>query len=200
MEAMPAPVDEPESETAAAGFDMPVAEWRALFDRLADGHADALEQLYDVGAGRLYGFAVWACGSAEDASDIVADVFLKIAEHGDRLRRVRDPRAWLLTVTRRLAIDLARRRQRRPTAPLDAAALLTAPAADPDRHLDAERATALLAALPVRQREVVYLRHFTECTFSTIAKITGVPTFTAASRYRLALRKLRHLMETEAAR
>jgi RNA polymerase sigma-70 factor (ECF subfamily) len=108
---------------------------------------------------------------------------------------VKDPRSWLLTVSRRLALDVLRRRRRRPSEPLDEAELVTAPGGDPDRALDAARASALLAALPVHQREAVYLRHYADCTFAAIGRVVGVPTFTAASRYRLAIGRLRRSME-----
>jgi DNA-directed RNA polymerase specialized sigma24 family protein len=39
------------------------------------------------------------------------------------------------------------------------------------------------------------MRHFEECTFARIGRITGVPTFTAASRYRLGIGRLRRLLE-----
>lgn len=195
MDTMTAVFSEPMVETRPTSFDMPTEQWRQIFAALADGDRGSLELVYDVAAARLYGFALWATGSSDDASDVVADVFLKLAERRDQLGSVRNPRSWLLTVTRRLTIDLARQRRRRPAEPLEAAAFLTAPSYDRDRRIDARRAGEFLARLPERQREVVYLRHFSNETFASIARITGVPTFTAASRYRLALRRLRHLME-----
>lgn len=178
-----------------ASFDMPKRRWCELFASVANGEVRALETIYDAASKRLFGLAVWATGSKDDASDVVADVFVKLAEHGERLRSVRDPRAWLLTVTRRLAIDLHRREKRRSPASLEQADLLVAAENDPGRGIDARRASVWLARLPDRQREVVYLRHFADQTFPEIGKITGVPTFTAASRYRLALRRLRRFME-----
>ncbi|MCD4749702.1 MAG: hypothetical protein K8R59_10040, partial [Thermoanaerobaculales bacterium] len=100
-----------------------------------------------------------------------------------------------LTVTRRLSVDVGRRRMRRPTEPLHSAEMVAAPADDPDRVLDARHASKLLSQLSMKHREVVYLRHYGECTFAAIGDVLGIPTFTAASRYRLALRRLRRLME-----
>jgi RNA polymerase sigma-70 factor (ECF subfamily) len=188
------PGGEPDQVLQPPRFDMPTERWRRLFASCAAGEPGAMEQLYDTASGTLYGFAVWATGSRDDAADVVAEAFVRVAEHGDRLLDVRYPRAWLLTVTRRLAVDLARRRQRRPTEPLAAAELVVAPANDPDRALDARRASRLLSVLARHHREVVFLRHFGDCTFRTIGTILGIPTFTAASRYRLAIRRLRRLM------
>ena len=72
---------------------------------------------------------------------------------------------------------------------------LTSPENDPDRAIDASRATELIGRLSKDHREVVFLRHFGDCTFKVIGAVLGIPTFTAASRYRLALRRLRKMME-----
>ena len=85
-------------------------------------------------------------------------------------------------------------RRRRKSEPLEECRFLEAMAGDADRQVDAGKASSLLADLPPAQREAVYLRHFADCSFAEIGQVTGVPTFTAASRYRLGIAKLRGLM------
>jgi RNA polymerase sigma-70 factor (ECF subfamily) len=166
--------------------------WVELFDDLAEGRASALDEIYDAAAGRLFGLALWRTGSREDACDVVQEVFVRLAEQGRRLRKVKNPRAWLLAVGHRAAVDVTRRR--RKSEPLASCRFLEALPGDADRRLDAGKAGELLAGLPPAQREAVYLRHFTDCTFAEIGQVAGVPTFTAASRYRLGIAKLRGLM------
>jgi RNA polymerase sigma-70 factor (ECF subfamily) len=180
-----------ESDEASSGTDR---RWRRLFSDLAAGRTAALDELYDASAARLYGLALWRTGSEEDAADVVQDVFVKVAEQGPKLAGVRNPKAWLLTVTRRAAVDVTRRRRRRPTENLQACQLLTAADQDLDRRADASKVSASLIELPPAQRLVIYLRHFADCTFSEIGTILGVPTFTAASRYRLGVARLRKLL------
>jgi RNA polymerase sigma-70 factor (ECF subfamily) len=171
--------------------------WRAVFADLAEGRVRALDELYDLAAGDVYRLALWRTGSPEDAEDVVQDVFVRVAEKGHALESVRDPRRWLLTVTHRRAIDVLRRRRRRTDTPIDDVPFLVAPATDPDREIEARSMSRLVARLPARQREVVLLRHFAELSFRDIGRITGAPTFTAASRYRLALGRLRRLLEEQ---
>ena len=168
-----------------------------LFAELAAGRLAALDDLYDAEAPRLYGLALWRTGSAEDAADVVQDVFVRLVEQGSRLAEVRNPRAWLLTVTNRAAIDVTRRRRRRKTESLDACAYLTAAADDDERLFAATQVSAVLAGLPDTQRVVIYLKHFAGCTFAEIGDVAGVPKFTAASRYRNGIEKLRRLMESD---
>lgn len=165
-----------------------------IFTEVKDGNIRALEELYAKVASRLYGLALWRTGSSEDAADVVQSVFVYLAENRQRLSDVRSPEKWLMTLTHRRAIDLIRGRQRRQQAPLAEVAFLEGSGDDHSRSIDAVQASAHLARLPAAQREVIYLRHFENCTFAEIGRVVGVPTFTAASRYRLGIKKLRRLM------
>ena len=170
-------------------------DWKDIFQALARGRMSALEDLYDAVAAKLYGLALWRTGSEEDAADVVHDVFVRVVDQGPRLADVRNPKSWLLTVTRRAAVDVTRRRKRRRAESLEACPFLVANAVDRIQRVDAARASQLLAGLPPAQRDAVYLRHFADCTFAEIGEIVGTPKFTAASRYRGGIRKLRRLME-----
>ena len=180
-------------ESTVAGTALPETLEKA-FSALSKGDPDALEALYDATADRLYGLALWRTGSAEDASDVVQEVFLRIVEARSRLGRVKEPFPWLLGLAHHVAIDVARRSKRRATVPLDGVPFLAAADRDQASSIDAARVSRLLARLPAAQRDAIYLRHFEECTFARIGRITGVPTFTAASRYRLGIGKLRRLL------
>ena len=169
--------------------------WKTIFVAIAEGEIRALDELYDLVATDIYRLALWRTGSREDAEDVVQDVFVRVAEQGGRLKTVRHPRRWLLTVTHRRAIDLVRGRKRRYAEPVEEMSYLEAPPSDPNSGPEARMISRLIARLPEKQREVVLLRHFADCTFKDIGRITGVPTFTAASRHRLAISRLRHLLE-----
>jgi len=184
-----------EAVSAARHPEVPKVAWGALFARLAAGDSSALGALYEAAARQIFGLALWRTGSVEDASDVVQEVFLRVAQRHRRLGKVEDPRSWLLGVAHHGAIDLTRRRKRRAAEPLDEVPFLAAPESDDARALDALRASKLLARLPPAQRNVIYLRHLADCTFAAIGDITGVPTFTVASRYRLGIERLRRLME-----
>jgi RNA polymerase sigma-70 factor (ECF subfamily) len=152
----------------------------------------SIEDLYDAHGGSLYRYLLAVLGSAQDAEDALQDVFAKLARHD--VARIRDPQAYLFAAARRQAVQVLRERSRRREHD-DADSWLDVAAADPaDRALalDLDRA---LQRLPAEQREVVYL-HVTEgLSFREIAAACGIPPNTAASRYRLALAKLRTLLE-----
>lgn len=92
-----------------------------------------------------------------DADDLVAETFQKayFAWRRDS-RAVENPRAWLLTIARRVVIDAARRRARHPVGNL------TNEPAAPD-VLEAHETwmwfDAVTRALPERARHALYLRY-----------------------------------------
>jgi RNA polymerase sigma-70 factor (ECF subfamily) len=172
-------------------------ELRRLFCDLAARRDGALEGIYRTTADELYGLALWRSGSPADAADAVQDVFVRLARGIASLAEARDPLAYLRRMTHRAAIDLHRKRARWPEEPLCAVRFVEADEASPERRLDAEQLSRRLTELPPAQREAIYLRHFTGCSFAEIGRATGAPTFTAASRYRLGMRRLRRLTGVE---
>lgn len=170
--------------------------WLTLFGELAAGHREALGRLYDLAHGRLYGLALWRTGSPEDAAEVVQEVLVRVAEQRERLASVRDPRWWLLALAHRLAVDVTRRRTRRPAESIEDHPHLEARLPDHARELDARRAWTLIAGLSPKQREVIYLHHLEGMSHAEIGRSLGIPTFTAASRYRLGLAALRRLLRS----
>ena len=96
-----------------------------------------------------------------------------------------------MAMTHRASVDVLR--QRRRTEPVDDA-LLEPAEPDEEARADAAKVSALVQTLPAAQREAVYLRHFSGLSFAEIGAATRVPTFTAASRCRLGLARLRTLL------
>lgn len=166
----------------------------ALLVRIHAGEREALGELYDRCGRELFGLALWRSGSREDAADAVHDVFVHLIRTGASLARVRNPRSYLLAATHRAVVDIARRRRRQTLLDED---LLEPVTEDHQSKLDAAGLSRLLVRLSPRQREAVYLRHYGGLSFREIGDATGVPTFTAASRYRLGIARLRVLMGVE---
>lgn len=165
----------------------------ASLARLVHGDRSALADLYDAHAGALYRHGLALTRRGSEAEDLVQAVFLKLATTGAELLAVRQPAHYLHRMLHTAWID----EQRRPAVARQAAvdldtATVAAVASDADAALDATRA---LAALPPEQRETVQLHLIEGFSFREAGRITGVSLFTAASRYRLALARLRQMLE-----
>ena len=160
---------------------------RELFGLLARGDSGALGDIYDRHAAPLFRHALALTRQAADAEDLVQAAFVKLASMGALLLGVRKPASYLHRMLRAAWIDLQRRRGTSGEQSIAGDPLPPA-AADADAVIDIRRA---LATLPEDQREVVVLHVFNGFSFREIGNISGVSTFTAASRYRLGIGRLR---------
>ena len=174
-------------------------------DRIRDGDAGALGELYDRHAAAALAVAMRVVGGRAEAEDVVHDAFVAVWRKIDRFDAQRGSlRAWLLTVVRNRAID--RVRARRTAVDLDDAddrsLLRTGPNPTWEAALDRAAANDLrraMEALPDEQRRAVELAYFEGYTYREVAEITGVPPGTANGRLRLALAKLREALTGSAA-
>ncbi len=89
---------------------------------LARGEKEAMAVIYDAAGRELYGLALWRTRNADDAADVVQEVFLRLAQTGVPLGDIARPKAYLLGMAHRAAVDVLRTRRR--TAPLDDTLLL----------------------------------------------------------------------------
>jgi RNA polymerase sigma-70 factor (ECF subfamily) len=130
---------------------------------------------------RLFSIAYGIVGSVSEAEDIVQEAFLRFHREQGEDAAIDSPRAWLSTVTTRLAINQVRSaRARRETyvGTWLPEPLLTDPAPDASQH--AELADSLSMALLVLletlspvERAVFLLREVFEYGYDEIAAIVG---------------------------
>ena len=142
-------------------------------------------------------------GDSEVAEDISQEVLVRLHASLPGLRGDAELSTWLYRVTLNLCRDRMRVAKRRAphvpvTSALDAAALRTEPSAE--EALDGERTRAAVRAavarLPSEQKEAVSLRYLAELPYAEIARVTGTPQGTIASRVFRALKRLGEELET----
>lgn len=135
--------------------------------------------------------------STHDAEEVFQETAIRVWKDLRKAPLLRNPRAWLMTIGYRSAID-ARRARHNPTvhspAVLDSESCHD-PGPPPDRLAEQremnERVTALLDDLPPALREVVVLHYTGGLTLRATAKAMGLPVGTAKSRLNQALQTLR---------
>jgi RNA polymerase sigma factor (sigma-70 family) len=139
---------------------------------------------------------------AEDAAaeDLTQDVMLTIWRRAGQFDRTRAALGtWVYTIARNKRID-ALRRERRPDYDPEDPALVAEidPAPRGDQVAEAEQARrvvmAAVAQLPAEQAELLRIFYFEEKPHSQIAEELGLPLGTVKSRLRLAMAKLRLLL------
>ncbi len=174
---------------------------RSLRQRLVAREEQALVELIEVASPWLLGLTQSMLADADEAEDVVLEVFAAAWDGIGRLGN--EPGGlmpWLLRIARNRAIDRLRRRRRWQVKHARAETFDALPvgrvggeldeAARPGWHVH-ESVHSALAALPADQREAVRLAYFQGLTHSEIARELGIPVGTVKTRLRLAFDKLR---------
>lgn len=178
-------------------------EDRDLLARVTSREEAALAALYDRYHRVVFGLAYKIVGSAEEAEEVVLDVFNQAWRTAGRYDAARGRvDAWLFLMTRSRALDHLRARQRvaRSTAASEeeAAVDVQLKVADPEAEaLAAERREAVVGALgslPEAQRKALELVYFEGLSHSEVADRTGEPLGTIKTRVRQGLIKLRQVL------
>lgn len=164
--------------------------------RPAPGGPDALCRLWFLRYGEaLYGYLRLQVGSADEAEDLTAEVFLHAVRAAGRFDPDRAAWPWLFRIARNVVRDHARRERRRRQVPLDAMRDLRCDDPSPEERLlrreDAGRLLAALARLSAKDREIVALRYGTGLTTEEVAAALGIREAAARTRLWRALRRLR---------
>ncbi len=140
-----------------------------------------IEQYYTS----LYRLAFSICQNAHDAEDAVQDTFLRYLQRAPDFPGEQQRRSWLMTVTANRCRDLLRRGRRE--APLAE----TIPAEPEERYPELTQA---LRQLDARDRAVLYLTYYEQCTSQEIGRMLHLPSATVRSRLMRARAKLKALL------
>jgi RNA polymerase sigma-70 factor (ECF subfamily) len=163
------------------------------------GEQDGDERLRRVFAEHgsvLLAFATRLCGGdRQRAEDVVQEVLVRAWRHPEISRGgVDGERAWLMTVTRNVAIDAYRAQRARPTE-IGGDALEFVPpqlsADEIERSVEAWTLAAALEQLPEHHRAVLVETFFHGRSVAETARLLGIPAGTVKSRAYHALRALR---------
>lgn len=169
---------------------------------------EALSTLYDRYGRLVFSVALNLVGDIETSEEITQDVFVRICEgaHGYQKKTAR-VNTWLVSIARHRSIDELRRRSVR---------LLPSAVDLPDEeelakndgsyevaniehvvetNLQQQAIRQILGHLPDDQRNVLELAYFKGLSHSQIASHLNEPLGTIKSRIRLAMQKLRELLQ-----
>ncbi len=150
--------------------------------------ATTVDRLYTVHGRVLLAYAVSLAGDVPSAEDLLHQVFLTLLTGNVNVPEPALP--YLLRAVRNTALNHGRVRRREVALHHDEHWL----EAPDGRNTEAVAIERALARLPREQREVVVLRVWAGMTYDEIARITGCPMNTAASRWRYAREQLRNLL------
>ena len=160
---------------------------------------DALVAMFNRIRDELVSTLLYLLGNADDAQDAAQEAFLKCWRARHTLAEIQNLRAWIFRVGLNAAKDFQRSAWNRKSRPLPEDELMfgredaTAQSLEDQEALD--RLRLAITELRQEEKEVFLLRQNGELTYEQIAETLTVPVGTVKTRMRMALGKLREVLE-----
>ncbi len=164
----------------------------ATADRPTDDASARLGTLFDAHHQRLYRLARRLSRSAEDASDLVQETFLRAARHAASVPEgAGHEEAWLVRVLINLARDKWRQLAVRKRGADDVASTVTPIVSDTESALLARSIIwQALDRLPPRRRAIIVLYEIEGAAIPAIARLLGVAAVTVRWHLSIGRREL----------
>ena len=162
--------------------------------RMAHGDTDALGRLYELTSDAVYGYALSLTKNAHDAEDVMQETFVRAHLAAGSYSSQGKPTAWLLRITRNLA--LMRLREGGKSVTMSPEDWMEEFADRPDFTAeDAMTLTQLMGALSDEEREIVTLHALTGFKHREIAAMLDLALPTVLSKYHRAIKKLKSILQ-----
>jgi RNA polymerase sigma-70 factor (ECF subfamily) len=159
----------------------------------------ALVKRYEKG---IFNYALRMVNNRADAMDLMQDIFIALYRNLHTFRAESPFKGWLFKIAHYRCIEYYRKK--RPMQSLDdTPEQIDEESNDcPEQVLFAQQQSSslinVIQKLPIKQKLVVELKFFQQCTFDDIAHQLGISTNTAKSQLYSALDKLKVYLEAEA--
>ncbi len=179
---------------------------KELISSYLNGNQVSLEKLIHRHKNRVFAYILMVVKDKQLADDIFQDTFIKVIntirsgaynEEGKFIQ-------WVMRIAHNLIIDYFRKSKRIPVVENDNddfdifdTIKFTDPSIEDQMITDQIHADVrkLIELLPPEQKEVLFMRHYSEMSFKDIAEQTDVSINTALGRMRYALINLRKLIK-----
>jgi RNA polymerase sigma factor (sigma-70 family) len=160
-------------------------------------------------SGRLLNYIRKYVRRAEDAEDILQDVFYQFTQNIDEIKYIDRVSSWLFTVARNRITDMFRKKKAEPMSEFSAGgdegemltledivpSLGTSPENDALRRVIMDEIEEALDELPEEQKQAFVLNEMEGFSFKEISEQTGVQVNTLISRKRYAIMYLRDRLD-----
>lgn len=164
-----------------------------LVDAVLNGEKQAFAVLVKRYERPVRAMALNVLGDYHLATDVSQDAFVKAYEQLWALRKPEAFGPWLMKITRRCALDLARRKPKETPLEANVATAIE----NPNSQLDEakQRLLAAVIKLPKNERQVVMLRYFGCHSIKDVAEILGRGDGTVTKQLSRAHKRLRKILK-----
>ena len=165
-----------------------------LITKARQGDKDAFCKLYSLYKNRLYRYAFYKLGNADDAQDAVSDCIVSAFEQIGNLRRPQAFPSWIFSILHSSCAKYIKSqiRQRESISTDDESSCVNLFVVEENDTTDLQKALALLKE---QERDIVLLSVVAGFNSKEIAKVTGLTSGGVRSKLSRSLSKMREYLE-----
>ena len=170
-----------------------------------EGNNSAFDELLSRSQDKIFHYILYVVKDEDLANDLFQETFLKVITKLQHRQYANSGKFiwWVTRIAHNVIIDYYRSQKSskvvEPTKDNDLSNLASVSLMDKDRESELANEQVLrdvkrlMEALPMAQREVVFMRYFQDLSFKEIAELTNVSINTSLGRMRYALMNMRKL-------
>ena len=170
-------------------------EEKDYINELKEGSFSAFDHLFSLYKERLYAFAVGYLKAAEDAQELVQEVFVKVWENRETLDETRSFNSYLFTISKNTILNYFRKKANEQSYIdyIKKNTSLTYNKTEEDLAYEElmEKANRVIELLPARQKEIYRLSREQGLSNEEIARQLKISKKTVENQVTLALKFLR---------
>jgi RNA polymerase sigma-70 factor (ECF subfamily) len=164
-----------------------------LVNAVLDGEKQAFAVLVKRYERPVRAVALDVLGDYHSAADVSQEAFVKAYEQLEGLRKPKAFGPWLMKITRRCALDSARRKTKEAQLEPKIAAAIESPNGRLNEGM--QRILAAVVRLPRAEKQVVMLRYFGDNSVKDVADIVDRSVGTVTKQLSRAHKRLRKILE-----
>lgn len=172
---------------------MEASECDKALTHIAQGKSDALPVIHKYMERQIFAVAYSVLHDFSLCDDVVQETYIKIIEKASSYKPGTSAKAWILTVARNIALDIAK--HRKFESPDENITDDATERFDESSLVLSIQVRAALDALDDDDRQVVTLKVYSGLKHSEIAEILGISTEAAKKKYQRAIAQMKQLLE-----
>ena len=162
----------------------------AALAEIAEGKMEALSVIYRIFAKQIFSITYQITKSCEDSEDLLQEVMIAISKNAEKYEQGTNPKAWIMTIARNLAISGIR--ARKDNVPLDTLEdKMNLQAEESENHMQHLIITDALSSLPPEDQLIVKLKIYIGLSHGEIAEVMDISKSASEKRFERALKKVR---------
>lgn len=167
-----------------------------LIHRVANGDKTACAEIWTEMKDGVYSFALIYLGDKQLAEDALQETFLALFKAAINFKNNENPRAWILTITRNIAISIVRKRSHE-TEFNDCLSEIADSINIENKIENSQFIKFLLSQLPMLEQQIIILHIIVGLKHFEIAKMLELPLGTVYRKYSQSLKVLNKAAKAE---